>query len=407
MNFWIILKVALRSLRRTLLRSSLTALGIIIGVASVIAMVSLGNGAREQIEKQFARLDSNMLLFQALPPRDQWRVDRMMRPRLPPGEGLTVEDYQAIRNEVSGIAAASVQMMAAGADIKANGRGAEASVGGVDVGAFEIFPRRILSGSSFGESDVHSVASVCVINETLAKDLFAGRNPVGRIVRVRNVPFVIIGVVSDRDVMDSGGPPSGELYMPYTSLIRRLDRTVAPGIVLKAKNPAELVRIESDVRDLLERRRGKRTAEFQASNVAEQVKSFKESTRTMTLLLGAIGGISLLVGGIGIMNIMLVSVTERTREIGIRLAIGTRGRDVLRQFLIEAIILSVLGGTFGIVLGVGIAQLMTHLNDWPTDVTISSVLAAFLCSASIGVFFGWYPARQAARLDPIEALRME
>jgi putative ABC transport system permease protein len=407
MNFWIILKVALRSLRRTLLRSALTALGVIIGVASVIAMVSLGNGARAQIEKQFSTLDSNMLTFQAMPPRDQWRVGRMMRPKLPPGETLTIDDYNAVRNEVPGIAAASVLMTSLGGSVKANGRGAEATVSGIDVGAFDIFSNKILAGSVFGEADVQSAASVCIINETLSKDLFTGRDPIGRLVRIRDVPFVIVGVVADRDTGQTGQPPMGELHVPYTSLIRRLERAAAPSIALKAANPAELSRIESDVRDLLERRRGKRTSEFYASNVAEQVKSFKESTRTMTLLLGAIGGISLLVGGIGIMNIMLVSVTERTREIGIRLAIGTRGRDVLRQFLIEAMILSVLGGTIGILLGAGVAQLMTHFNKWPTDVTMSSVLAAFLCSAGIGVFFGWYPARQAAQLDPIEALRTE
>jgi putative ABC transport system permease protein len=407
MNFWIILKVALRSLRRTLLRSALTALGVIIGVAAVIAMVSLGNGARAQIERQFAMLDANMLTFYAAPPADEWRPGQRVRTSMGPNEGLTVADYDAIRGEVRGISAASV-MLTSGGDVKANGRGAQAIVMGSDAGGFEVFPRKVLAGTIFGAMDVKSAASICVITEALARELFAGKQALGHVLRIRDVPFVVIGIVADRDTRaNPAADRSGEVLLPYTSLIRRLERNASPSIVLKAGNPMELERIERDVRDLLERRRGKRTAQFMAGNVAAQLKSFQEGSRTMTLLLGSIGGISLLVGGIGIMNIMLVSVTERTREIGIRLAIGTRGRDVLRQFLIEAVILSLLGGTIGIVLGTAVAQLMTHLNHWPTEITLGSVLAAFACSAGIGIFFGYYPARQAAQLDPIEALRAE
>lgn len=406
MNFWIVLKVALRNLRRTPLRTSLTTLGIVIGVAAVIAMVSIGSGARAQVEEQFAAFDTNRLTVTAQVPRSLWREGRL--PSLRPGQGLTLEDYAAIRADVPGIAAASVEVRASAGEVNAHGRTSEANLQGIDADGFEIESREVMRGSAFGKADVKAAGTVCLITESLAEHLFDRKDPLGRLVRVQSTPFVVIGVVADdRRFAWRPGQQDTTVFIPYTSLLRRLDRNASISIALKADDPANLGRLRQAVITLLERRRGTRTAEFVAESFAEGIEAYIESRRTMTRLLGAIAGISLLVGGIGIMNIMLVSVTERTREIGLRMAIGTRGRDILRQFLIESMVLSVLGGALGIALGAGVARLLTRLNDWPTVITPESILVAFLCSAVIGIVFGYYPARQAARLDPIDALRFE
>jgi len=408
-NFLIIVRVALRSLRRTMLRSGLTALGIIVGVAAVIAMVSIGNGARAQVESVFAGLDSNQLIVTAMTPRSQWKLG--VPAPLPRGDGLTVEDDIAINREIPGVALTSVQVFASTVtEAKAHGRRSDITVMGLDSGGTALIGGRLVSGTDFGPFDVKGVASVALISEFVSENLFADEDPVGRLIHIQNSPFTIIGVMADRYRADPAkGLITGDtsVILPYTTLLRRLSPNASMGIVVKADDPTQLGFLQQQVTDLLEKRRGRRKAEFTTGNVAEVVRASQEGSKTMTLLLGAVGGISLLVGGIGIMNIMLVSVTERTREIGIRLAIGTRGRDVLQQFLIEAMILSVIGGTIGVVLGVGAANVITYVNGWPTQVSIESIIGAFLCSAAVGIFFGYYPAREAARLDPIEALRAE
>jgi putative ABC transport system permease protein len=414
MNLWIILKVALRSLRRTLLRSSLTALGIIIGVASVIAMVSIGNGAKAQVEEMLSKLDSNRLTLHAIPP-----FAEMFNPKgyRAPGrkEGLTIEDYRAMRAELPILGLSTPQFYSnSGGTVQANGRSSSSRVIGIDTDGFNLYSRVLSSGTSFGDSDVERAASVCLISDFMRQTLFPDKDPIGEPLRISGIPFIIIGVMADGEAdpyqsMMGGGGGDTQVYVPYTSLLLRLDRNAENGmsIILKPKLPSQLGRLQEQVNDLMERRRGSRTMNFMTGNMTQAIEAFNESSRTMTLLLAAVGGISLLVGGVGIMNIMLVSVTERTREIGIRLAIGTRGRDVLRQFLIEAVILSLLGGMMGILLGIGVAHAITSFNGWPTEVTLSSIVAAFLCAAGIGIFFGFYPARQAARLDPVEALRSE
>lgn len=407
MHLLIIIRVALRSLRRTSLRSGLTVLGIIIGVAAVIAMVSIGNGAKARIERTLASIDINRILLNASMPRRLWRNGEPIP--VPPNDGLRLEDYTAIRNEISGIAAASVQVFARDVTLAAQGRSSHGQVIGFDVDGVRLSSRKILRGASFGETDVRSVSAVCLISNFVARNLFDSENPLGQLVRVKGVPFLVIGVLADSGPSDATGAMPGDstVLIPYTSLMQRLERNPPIIIVIKAFNPGELARIQQQVSDLLERRRGERQAEFVAGNVETAVRSYREGTRTMVLLLGSIAGISLLVGGIGVMNIMMVSVTERTREIGIRLAIGTRCRDVLRQFLIESTVLTIIGGVLGIVVGIGAAFVLSYLNGWPTRITITSVVGAFLCSAIVGIFFGYYPARQAARLDPIEALRSE
>ena len=260
----------------------------------------------------------------------------------------------------------------------------------------------------FTEGDVNSAAKVCVIGQTVVAKLFPDGDPVGRSLRIRNLPFKIIGVLKAKGFNYFGSDQDDVVIIPYTSHIKRIARRPnLNSIIIQAESPDQMTRIQQDVTDLLQQRRNGRDPDFTVRNQQELAEAATATTKTMTVLLGAIAGVSLIVGGIGIMNIMLVSVTERTREIGIRLAVGAHGRDVLTQFLVEAIILSVMGGTLGILLGVGSSQLISRLNGWPVLISTSAIFGAVAFSAAIGVFFGFYPARKAAQLDPIEALRDE
>jgi putative ABC transport system permease protein len=247
-----------------------------------------------------------------------------------------------------------------------------------------------------------------VIGQTVVAKLFPDGDPVGRSLRIRNLPFKIIGVLKAKGFNYFGSDQDDVVIIPYTSHIKRIARRPnLNSIIIQAESPDQMTRIQQDVTDLLQQRRNGRDPDFTVRNQQELAEAATATTKTMTVLLGAIAGVSLIVGGIGIMNIMLVSVTERTREIGIRLAVGAHGRDVLTQFLVEAIILSVMGGTLGILLGVGSSQLISRLNGWPVLISTSAIFGAVAFSAAIGVFFGFYPARKAAQLDPIEALRYE
>jgi putative ABC transport system permease protein len=407
MDLAISLKVALRNLQRTSLRSALTALGVIIGVAAVIAVVSVGNGARANVEKALSSLEANQLQISGDPKPGQYR--RGLRWGLPRGDGLTIADYHAIRQEIPGLAAATVRVYGYLNRNVPNPQ-SRANAYGVDSQAFEVLARRMIGGVPFGDNDVQTAASVCVIPEYLSRMLFGDADPVGRTVQIADTPFTVVGLMTDDASFRERGPDDpGDTtaYVPYTSFLRRLDREGKITIVLRAVDPTQLGRIQLEVSDLLERRRGDRVADFMMGNISEVVRRQTDASQTLTLLLGSIGGISLIVGGIGIMNIMLVSVTERTREIGIRLALGTRSRDVMRQFVIEAVLLSVCGGFIGVLGGVGVTHLIAYLSGWPTLITPSSIALAFLCSAVIGVFFGYYPAQRAAQLDPIQALRAD
>jgi putative ABC transport system permease protein len=407
MNLAISLKVALRNLQRTSLRSALTALGIIIGVAAVIAVVSVGNGARANVEKTLSSLESNQLEISGDPKPGQWR--RGLRWGLPPGDGLTIADYDAIRREVPDLAATTVRLYGY------INRGAptnqpRANAYGVDAQGFRVLARTLIAGTTFGDNDIRTASSVCVIPEFLSHAIFGDASPIGRTVQIADAPFTVIGLMEDEARFrerQEGEPGDITVFVPYTSFQRRLDREAKITIVLRAVDPKDLGRIQLEVSDLLERRRGDRIAQFVTGNISEVVRRQTDASQTLTILLGSIGGISLLVGGIGIMNIMLVSVTERTREIGIRLALGTRSRDVMRQFVIEAVLLSACGGLIGVLGGIGVAHAIAYVSSWPTLITPSSIVVAFLCSAVIGVFFGYYPAQRAAQLDPIQALRAE
>ena len=402
MRFLNVIKVALRALRRNALRSVLTALGIIIGVAAVIAMVSIGNGAKSQVEASIASLGQNIITV--FPGNF---TTGGVRGGFGSASSLTVEDVQAIQREVAGIAALSPEMNDR-AQVLANGLNWNTSIRGEDVSYLDIRLWNVSEGAMFSELDVRSASKVCVIGKTVATQLFPDIDPVGQSLRVRNIPFKVMGVLAPKGFNYFGQDQDDAVIIPYTSHIKRIARRPnLNSIVIQAQTPGLMAGIQQEITDLLQQRRNGREPDFTVRNQQELAEAATATTKTMTVLLGAIAGVSLIVGGIGIMNIMLVSVTERTREIGIRLAVGAHGRDVLTQFLVEAIILSVMGGTLGVALGVGASQLVSKLNNWPVLISSSAIIGAVAFSAAIGVFFGFYPARKAAQLDPIEALRYE
>ena len=402
MRFINVIKVALRALRRSAMRSVLTALGIIIGVAAVIAMVSIGNGAKSQVEASIASLGQNIISvfpgnFTSGGMRGGWGS----------ASTLTVEDALAISAEIAGVAAVSPEMRDR-SQILANGLNWNSQIIGEDISYLDIRLWPIAEGEMFTELDVRSATKVCVIGRTVANQLFPDSDPVGQNLRIRNIPFKVVGVLSGKGFNFFGQDQDDIVIIPYTSHLRRIARRPnLNSILIQAQSPEIMARIQQDVTDLLQQRRNGRDPDFTVRNQQEIAEAATATTKTMTVLLGAIAGVSLIVGGIGIMNIMLVSVTERTREIGIRLAVGAHGRDVLTQFLIEAIILSVMGGALGVLLGIGASQLVSKLNGWPVLVSTSAIVGAVAFSAAIGVFFGFYPARKAAQLDPIEALRYQ
>jgi putative ABC transport system permease protein len=394
--------VALRALRRNAMRSVLTALGIIIGVAAVIAMVSIGNGAKSQVEASIASLGQNIVsVFPGTANTGG------MRGGWGSASSLTVEDAVAIRDEVSGVVAVTPEIRDR-TQILANGLNWNTQISGVDITVLDIRAWTLAEGEMFSEGDVRSGAKVCVIGKTVANQLFPDTDPVGQTIRLRNIPFKIVGVLAGKGFNFFGQDQDDVVMIPYSSHLRLIARRPnINSILIQAISPEQMPRIQQDITDLLQQRRNGREPDFTVRNQLELAEAATATTKTMTVLLGAIAGVSLIVGGIGIMNIMLVSVTERTREIGIRLAVGAHGKDVLLQFLTEAIILSVMGGALGIALGVGASQLISQLNGWPVLVSTNAVIGAFVFSAAIGVFFGFYPARKAAELDPIDALRYE
>ncbi len=402
MRFMNIIKVALRALRRSAMRSVLTALGIIIGVAAVIAMVSIGNGAKSQVEASIASLGQNII---SVFPGNF--TTGGVRGGFGSASTLTVEDAQAISREVSGVVAVSPEMNDR-SQVLANGLNWNTQIRGEDVTYLDIRLWSVTDGEMFSEADVRNATKVCVIGKSVANQIFPNMDPVGQSLRIRNIPFKVLGVLASKGFNYFGQDQDDVLVIPYTSHLKRIARRPnLNSILIQAQSPELMAKIQQDVTDLLQQRRNGREPDFTVRNQQELAEAATATTKTMTVLLGAIAGVSLIVGGIGIMNIMLVSVTERTREIGIRLAVGAHGRDVLTQFLVEAIILSSMGGALGVLLGVGASELVSKLNGWPVLVSTSAIVGAVAFSAAIGVFFGFYPARKAAQLDPIEALRYE
>lgn len=394
--------IAIRAIRRNTMRSILTALGIIIGVGAVIAMVSIGTGAKVQVEGQIASLGQNVIsVFPGT------ATTGGMRGGWGSASTLTPEDAAAIARDVSGIVAVSPEIRDR-QQVLANGLNWNTSVMGQSPDFLQVRSWPLASGEMFTEADVKNIAKVCVVGKTLVDQLFPGMDPIGQTLRIRNIPVKIVGVLSSKGFNYFGSDQDDVVIIPYTTAMRRTSRRDRlSSILIQAQSPEQMPAIQQDITDLLQQRRQGREPDFTVRNQLEIAEAATATSRTMTALLGAIAGVSLIVGGIGIMNIMLVSVTERTREIGIRLAVGAHGRDVLLQFLTEAVVLSLMGGIIGILAGIGVSELVSKLNGWPIAISSTAVTGAFLFSGAVGVFFGFYPARKAARMDPIEALRYE
>ena len=397
--------VALRALQRNKLRSSLTALGVIIGVAAVVAMVAVGNGAQARIEKQVASLGQNLLVVFAGSSRAGG-----VRAGLGSASNLTLADVDAIRREVTDVMAVSPEVSAS-AQVQSNGRNWSTSIMGESPDYLAIRDWKLASGTMFDARDVRSAARVAVIGSKTAAELFGPLDPVGQIVRVGAMPFVVTGVLESKGAGMGGMNQDDRLIIPYTTAMRRITgdrylRSVNVQVATAARMEAAQLQIEALLRQRHRLGEG-REDDFNIFNQKEIADTIGSISKVITLLLGSIAGISLLVGGIGIMNIMLVSVTERTREIGIRMAVGAQPSAIQLQFLIEAVILSFLGGLIGVLLGFGASRLVGLFATFEAVVSAGSVLLAFGVSAAIGIFFGYYPARKVAGLDPIEALRYE
>ena len=399
------LKIAFRALRRNKLRSVLTALGIIIGVGAVIAMVSIGNGAKAQVEAQIASLGENVILIFS---------GSVTASGVHTGWGsagtLKIEDADAIRREVPGVIAVSDEIVSTG-QVSAGNQNWFTRIYGESPEYFDIRKWPLSDGAIFSEQDVRSANKVCVIGQTTANQIFGAQNPVGQVLRIKGVPFLVTGVLTPKGLSPQGTDQDDIVIMPYTSAMKRVvGGTTLRGIDVQVATTDDLEPAQQQITSLLRQRHNIRPGsddDFTVRNQQEIAETATATSKVMTLLLGAIASVSLVVGGIGIMNIMLVSVTERTREIGVRLAVGAHGRDILTQFLIEAVTLSAIGGVIGILLGLGTSRVLSVVAHWPTLISIPSIVAAFFVSAAVGIFFGFYPAREAARLDPIEALRYE
>lgn len=398
--------IALRALRRNKLRSALTALGIIIGVGAVIAMVSIGNGAKAQVEAQVAGLGRNVILIfsgstTSSGIRTGWG-----------GAGtLKIEDAEAIRREIPSVTLVSEEVVS-NAQIAAGNQNWFTRIYGESADYFDLRQWALADGVPFTDQDVRSANKVCVIGRTTATQIFGSEDVVGQILRVKNVPFQITGVLTSKGLSSQGTDQDDIVIMPYTSALKRVlgGGTTLRNINAQVANSQDLALAQQQIIELLRQRhniRGGRDDDFTVRTQEEIAATATATTETMTALLAGVAVISLVVGGIGIMNIMLVSVTERTREIGTRMAVGAHGRDILTQFLIEAISLSAVGGIIGIITGIAAAKMIAAMKNWPSLISPASIIVAFLVSTAVGVFFGFYPARKAARLDPIEALRYE
>ena len=396
---------ALRALRRNKLRSSLTALGIIIGVFAVVAMVAIGNGTRASIESQVAGLGQNMLMVFA-----GSRRSGGVNSGLGSASAITLEDAEALRREIPDVVASSPEVTTTAQAI-ANGRNWSTTIAGEAPEYLVIRDWTVASGSMFTDREVRSAAKVAVLGAKTAHELFGVLDPVGQTVRVGNMPFVIIGVLASKGAGVGGQNQDDRVVIPYTTAMKRITGDKYLRSVYLQIGEAERIPIAQDQLTRLLRQRHRLlpgvSDDFNIFNQQEIADTVNTVTSTLTLLLGAIAGLSLVVGGIGIMNIMLVSVTERTREIGIRISVGAQPGDIRIQFLIEAITLSLLGGLVGVLLGIGATRLIGAVSSFKPIVSMGSIVLAFTVSFSIGVFFGFYPARRASLLDPIDALRYE
>ena len=400
-----VLKIALRALARNKARSALTMLGIIIGVASVIAMVSLGQGAQKQVQQQIESMGTNMLIISAGSQRTGG-----VRSGAGTGPTLTPDDLDAILRDAPAVTAISPSVNVPVTLVFGNGNWSTRAEG-VAPSYIPIRNWTISSGEFFSNADMRSAARVAVIGQTVATQLFAGGDPVGQTIRLRNLPFRIVGVLGAKGQSQFGQDQDDTVFIPSTTAMKTLLSTqYVPTAYASAASSQATFEAESQIAAILRQRHNIREGQendFNVRNLTDLANSAEQTTQIMTMLLGSIAGVSLLVGGIGIMNIMLVSVTERTREIGIRMAVGAKSKHVRTQFLLESLVLGLAGGIIGIACGVGLSALTSHIFGWPATTSPAAVFASALFSMAIGVFFGYYPARKAAALDPIDALRFE
>ena len=406
MNTTNLLKIALRALANNKLRGFLTMLGIIIGVASVITMLAIGQGSKGSIQAQISEMGSNMIMIQ--PGADMRGGVRQDASAM---ETLKLQDYEDIVNETRYVSATSPSVNSSGQAIY-GANNAPTTVYGISPDYMEIRRYEVEDGDMFSDQDVQTAAKVCVIGKTVVDNLFpGGENPVGRVIRFQKLPFRVVGVLKSKGYNSMGMDQDDLILAPYTTIQKKiLAITHLQGITCSALKEEYTDQAIDEISEILRRNHRLRETDdddFTIRRMQELSTMLTSTTDIMTTLLAAVAGISLLVGGIGIMNIMYVSVTERTREIGLRMSIGAKGMDILAQFLIESILISVTGGLIGVLFGVGAALIVNVVAHFPIYIQPWSVLLSFVVCTVTGVFFGWYPAKKAAQLDPIEAIRYE
>ena len=403
-------RIALRALRVNRTRSALTMLCIVIGVAAVIAMVGVGTGATARIQAQIQSIGSNLIIV--LPGSLSSNGVRL-------GSGavatLTEDDAKAIATECASVSAVAPSVRG-GVQVVVGSNNWATTVQGVTPDYMTIRDYTMLSGEFFTDQDVDAAAKVAVLGETVVQNLFGNSDPTGQVAIIKNVPFTVVGVLTPKGQSPSGQDQDDIILLPISTAKQKVlgankaNAKSVSTLMVQASGPAAMDQAQQEMEVLLRERHRIQPGQdddFTIRNLTEVFAAQESSAQVMSILLGAIASVSLIVGGIGIMNIMLVSVTERTREIGLRQAVGAKTRDILSQFLVEAVTLSLLGGIIGIVIGLAASALISHFAEWSTQVSALSILMAFVFSALVGVFFGYYPARKAAYLDPIEALRYE
>ncbi len=406
MRFFEILRIAFDALLRNKMRSLLTMLGIIIGVGAVIAMVAIGQGAQVQVNAQISSLGTNVLLI--FPGSIN---TGSVRTGAQTGTTLTEEDGAAIKEQCPAVAYLS-PLLRAGAQIVYGENNWGTSLQGGTPDYFSIRDWRIDQGDFFSDADVRGATKVCLLGQTVVQQLFSSEDPVGKTIRIRSIPFRVVGTLKPKGQNMMGQDQDDLIIIPYTTLQKRLmgNNIRSWGFTASAKSQGQILEAQQQITDLLRARHKLGPSDdndFTIRNQTEIAEASESTSKVMTALLASIASVSLIVGGIGIMNIMLVSVTERTREIGVRMSIGARKYDILTQFLMEAIVLSLLGGLVGILLGVTGSTLVSKIAGWPTFVTSGSIFLSVFFSMLVGVFFGYYPARKASLLSPMEALRYE
>jgi putative ABC transport system permease protein len=406
MNYTNLTKIAVNALKRNKFRSILTMLGIIIGVGSVIGMLSIGQGSKKSIQNQISEMGSNMVFVM---PGSQQRGGVMMGNSN--AKTLTLSDVEKLKKESQYLSAISPQVSTSGQAVNGN-KNWPTSCTGVNADYLSIRKYELEDGRIFTEKEIESLAKVCLVGQTVVENLFdKGVDPVGQTLRFSGIPLKIIGVLKEKGENGMGQDQDDLILAPYTSVQRRIlaithIQSISASAVSEDKSDEAITEIETILRREHKLKNGEAN-DFQVRSQAEMIQTFSSVSDMLTMLLGAIAGISLLVGGIGIMNIMFVSVTERTKEIGLRMSVGGRGIDILMQFLIEAVLLSIIGGVIGILFGLGISYVATSLLNFPMIIMTNAIVISFLVCSAIGIFFGWYPAKKAANLNPIDAIRHE